>query len=786
MVLGGRSAAAFLAGCVVGLWLTRWLTTPPDVSKEPLRTLPKHLRPPSYAAPPPPQAHHPRSASAVNAASAVNTSSILLGGIGPFDLDSRSGLRAAVAARAVRGEIATFTSNVLGLTAAANMALQLRRHGILQHMVLADARETCDVGASRWSWLGCGWSAGLPGFEAKYSAGVGGSTTHLWSLWSAKWLLVARLTELRVNVLALDTDMMLQANPYPLLRSPPMNRFQMVIVPEGSRVNLGFLYVRGADCAPAGGVASVLWDVVRRLRLFTEDWALLDRRGRRTSTFGLWDQGLFTDAISSSVRSSVVYPYTYLQSPKTPIWQALGWPTANMTVASLSKMHVVKWRDYRDRSVSPEWLKLQAMHYDAPTRAKRPAAFLPPIGHPQRAPWEQTRHPLLWVPLHVLDPLAHLRTTALSAVTPGWLEPAAKPEQGGAWPINGQAPGGLQAAGRGGTELMLATPDWLYCLVGRWAITAGWPSLAPRAVCAVLHLVECRSQFGNGWDASKATRPYVQRALGYWLLPEPQPSPLGAALEPPKALATGPRAIRLPRAEWEATGWPSGIGGLFNALQRLALYAAVTGRAPVIPSVPCSSKWVQRNQFGRSGIADDNVLQLPNRSAGGYHPDERDGGVECHLALGGKTCLLPTVLPAWTRASSGAIRFLGDAPPEEATARGLFADLEPPAGGEPRCRPSARRLTLQLASLRERAKRHEGAPMLEVASRLPARGAAAAHAKAWRCRAPDTIEASLTTEELARLGALRAACPGFFAERGSERGRLEWIHRRRTRNGVEL
>ena len=50
------------------------------------------------------------------------------------------------------------------------------------------------------------------------------------------------------------------------------------------------------------------------------------------------------------------------------------------------------------------------------------------------------------------------------------------------------------AAVNGPPELMLATPDWLYCLVGRWAITAGWPSLKPRALCAVLHLVESRAQ----------------------------------------------------------------------------------------------------------------------------------------------------------------------------------------------------------------------------------------------------------------------------------------------------
>ena len=194
------------AGFVFGLILSLWMRSQP-AQPEPLRTRPATslhfvgpaLKPPlgeetplsqpKAAAPPP----------------ATSQSSV-----GPFNLDRRSGLRAAVKARAVRREIVTFTSDTRGLPAAANMALQLSALGITQHMVLADARKTCVTGQTRWAWLGCGWSAGLPGFEERYARGLGGETTQLWSLWSAKWLLVARLVELRVNVLALDTDMMLQ------------------------------------------------------------------------------------------------------------------------------------------------------------------------------------------------------------------------------------------------------------------------------------------------------------------------------------------------------------------------------------------------------------------------------------------------------------------------------------------------------------------------------------------------------------------------------------------------
>ena len=173
------------------------------------------------------------------------------GTTGPFDLDRRRGLRAAVAARAHGGELVLFTSNAFGIPSAVNMALQLRRLSIEHHLVLADARETCSTAQRTWAWLGCGWSHGMRGFTKRYGES---KQVILWELWSAKWLTVARLAELKVNVLALDTDMMLLDDPYPLLRSEPIRGFQLVLPPEGSRVNLGFLYVRGASMRARGGV----------------------------------------------------------------------------------------------------------------------------------------------------------------------------------------------------------------------------------------------------------------------------------------------------------------------------------------------------------------------------------------------------------------------------------------------------------------------------------------------------------------------------------------------------
>lgn len=117
--------------------------------------------------------------------------------VGPFDLDARDGLRAAVAARAPRREVALFTSNAKGIPPAVNMAIQLRRYGVEHHLVLAEQRQTCDNAQRVWAWLGCGWSHGIGTVDAWTRRYGGSEQTVLWTLWSAKWLVIARLAEVR-------------------------------------------------------------------------------------------------------------------------------------------------------------------------------------------------------------------------------------------------------------------------------------------------------------------------------------------------------------------------------------------------------------------------------------------------------------------------------------------------------------------------------------------------------------------------------------------------------------
>jgi hypothetical protein len=114
-------------------------------------------------------------------------------------LDSREGLRAAVRAasvmRAGASELVLLTSDGNGVRAAANIAMQLDRYGIRHHMVLMPSRGECQHAQAMWAWLVCGWSAGLNGFERYRGTSMSEGGVRLWALWSAKWLLLARLVE---------------------------------------------------------------------------------------------------------------------------------------------------------------------------------------------------------------------------------------------------------------------------------------------------------------------------------------------------------------------------------------------------------------------------------------------------------------------------------------------------------------------------------------------------------------------------------------------------------------
>ena len=77
---------------------------------------------------------------------------------------------------------------------------------------------------------------------------------------------------------------------------------------------------------------------------------------------------------------------------------------------------------------------------------------------------------------------------------------------------------------------------------------------------------------------------------------------------------------------------------LLTVLQLLAISAAISGRVPVVPRVPCNSGWLRPGKMTLAGVADDYVLQLPGTE---------EGQVHCHLVRA-RVRLSPTPNPAVT------------------------------------------------------------------------------------------------------------------------------------------
>ncbi len=207
-------------------------------------------------------------------------------------------------------------------------------------------------------------------------------------------------------------------------------------------------------------------------------------------------------------------------------------------------------------------------------------------------------------------------------------------------------------------------------------------------------------------------------------------------------------------------------------------------------------------------VTDDYVLQLraprakrsggDGESGGGDGDGGGDGGGEsgedreqlhCHLSMGGATCTLPTVLPAWHADPS----LFGGLSPEEAIAAPLAwaAALLPAAAPPPppayRTAPPACALSLS-ADLAAARRAHAGgagdaALMLELGDLLTMEPGDVLRPPCVSDDAWSTVEveAQLSPVEAARLRELRLACPAFFAARGTRLRQLDWIHKRRLR-----
>ncbi|KAL1511963.1 hypothetical protein AB1Y20_005243 [Prymnesium parvum] len=492
----------------------------------------------------------------------------MAGGRGPVrqplsaDLDAPGVAPSVVRSRSERGELILFATNRRMRGWTYNFVLQLRSRGYENWIALADGNATCAELHGGWSPmverhaslpLACVWSSYPPSHPGWANWGAADDLLSIYQLWSTRWWAVVQLLRQGTNVLSLDVDAAFFSDVFERLRSPQLAQQDVVITKNtdaSQSLNCGFVYFNlrpaardeaplaecGAQTAePAAPAALWLAEMVwARILLFLQVETRELRRPPRREV--LWEQDVWNDVVKSAEVRRHVFPWAAGYGRTSDLWERLGYHAGVLGGA----LHKEKWVGWREES----------------SRGRFPAA--PPPELNGAAFWRRdVRRPLRWIPL---------------------------------------CPWRLAArAGR-----LMVAPTWLASL-GADPDTS-WGLLAAPPPYAYLHLT-------NHWHCfplpcwSKASRLFWLRAVGAWderlddLALTPHGAPFGVSSRvlslPPAAsaalLALVPRGLADDRPAARRA-----FRRLHSLVHNLVSVAALLGRTPALPEVPCA--FVQRIQ----------------------------------------------------------------------------------------------------------------------------------------------------------------------------------------------
>lgn len=193
------------------------------------------------------------------------------------DLAVPNVMRTAVHARAFKGELILFSFDFCGISEALSFVLSLRLASFEHFMPLSDGKETCDAmrAAARARdfpqdvpcWFSS-WPRDHPGW-AMWVSGAGcvstARPTHMCvieQLWATRYHVAGRLlARHHVNILHLDTDTAILADPYTMLKSAPLAVANLILLKE-TPVNGGMWYAQNTSAG--GGAQWIISEVSRR------------------------------------------------------------------------------------------------------------------------------------------------------------------------------------------------------------------------------------------------------------------------------------------------------------------------------------------------------------------------------------------------------------------------------------------------------------------------------------------------------------------------------------------
>jgi hypothetical protein len=233
--------------------------------------------------------------------------------INGMDLDFPGNLKVAAERRSFRKEIILFVSNRGGNHLAANTVANLRKLGFEHYILITNTAETCyDLLKGPWG-VDCGWTSFLQN-RAKQMGTFQVTAEEQatpFRLWWVRFHYMERLVGMGYNPMYVDTDVRFEMNPYPLLKSPPFDKFTLFAQDENGHpggLNIGCVY---AQNAPEFGVTRwVLNETVSRmLRIIDTEPPLQKWNGQVAAGAKetLWDQHIFNDVVETAVSGKPVF-----------------------------------------------------------------------------------------------------------------------------------------------------------------------------------------------------------------------------------------------------------------------------------------------------------------------------------------------------------------------------------------------------------------------------------------------------------------------------------------------
>ncbi|KAL3926504.1 MAG: hypothetical protein SGPRY_003264 [Prymnesium sp.] len=223
------------------------------------------------------------------------------------DLEGRGEVARAISLSARGGQMVLLHGNLARAKLLLNLVAQLREHAI-EHVLMLSFVERpghpgiCEL-LERRGTIGSSWLTTTGPLHLRTSAQKRRLSLAYLS-WLQRFRYLRLFLERAVDVLALDSDVSLLTNPYPMLNFGELKLASLITTFDYkggfANTNIGFMYFR--NCSLLGPVRALLLDFEQRIAgaMALPPSVKWEARSRHASQF-LWDQNVWNKALLSAL-----------------------------------------------------------------------------------------------------------------------------------------------------------------------------------------------------------------------------------------------------------------------------------------------------------------------------------------------------------------------------------------------------------------------------------------------------------------------------------------------------